>query len=199
MEEVWKDVKGYEGLYQVSSLGRVKSCDRVTVFKDGRQREFYGKILKELNHNAGYLQVALSRNGVVNKYLIHVLVARAFLPNRSNLSEVGHKDETKTNNTVSNLEWVTHSYNCNMPIYKKRKSEAQKGKLASEETKNKISKLTKRGNNPRAKKVLCENKIFQCAHDCGDYYNIKSGTLRSWLRGDRTMPEKFKKMGLCFI
>lgn len=96
--EIWKDIEGYEGLYQVSNLGRVKRV------RSGRIRT--QKIAKN-----GYCQVNLSKNNQVNFYLVHRLVANAFIPNPNNLPQVNHKDENKTNNHIENLEWCTQSYN----------------------------------------------------------------------------------------
>ena len=101
MEEIWKDIKGYEGLYQVSNLGRVKSL------KFGKER-----ILKPGRKKIGYLIVLLyDNNGICKWFRIHRLVAEAFIPNPNNLPEVNHKDEDKSNNRVSNLEWCTRQYN----------------------------------------------------------------------------------------
>lgn len=98
LNEIWKDVKGYEGLYVVSNLGRVKRV------RSGRIRT--QKIAKN-----GYCQVNLSKNNQVKFYLVHRLVANAFIPNPNNLPQVNHKDENKTNNYIENLEWCTQSYN----------------------------------------------------------------------------------------
>lgn len=103
MEEIWKDIKGYEGLYQVSNFGRIKSV-----------KEFnYQKILKLSKNDArgGYMQVVLCKNGVTKMFRVHRLVAMMFLPNPENLPQVNHKDENKENNSVDNLEWCTMEYN----------------------------------------------------------------------------------------
>lgn len=99
MKEIWKDIQGYEGLYQVSNLGNIKS--------------FYtGKILKGGNYK-GYLRLNLYKNGVKSMVSIHRLVAQTFIPNPENKPEVNHIDEDTTNNMVSNLEWMTSKENCN--------------------------------------------------------------------------------------
>lgn len=104
-EEVWKDITGYEGLYQVSNLGNVKSLNY--------NRTGQEKILKAINHKCGYLRVTLYKNSKCVTYRLHRLVAQAFIPNPDNLPEVNHKDEDKSNNCVNNLEWCDSKYNIN--------------------------------------------------------------------------------------
>lgn len=110
MKEIWKDIKDYEGLYQVSNLGRVKSLRRLIT---NQYNSFYieEKILKIWKNNKGYGLVTLSKNGTHKKFQVHRLVALHFLPNPSNLPEVNHKDENKLNNSVDNLEWCDRLYN----------------------------------------------------------------------------------------
>ena len=109
--EIWKDIKGYDGLYQVSNLGNVRSVDRI-VLRNGIQVPRKGKILNQIKFG-DYLTVHLSKNGIKKHHRIHRLVADAFLPNPDNLTQVNHKDEDKTNNRASNLEWCTAEYNVN--------------------------------------------------------------------------------------
>lgn len=112
--EIWKPVKGYEDFYEVSSQGRIRSLDRVTHFKDGRKRKFHGKIL-EINtvNNSGYLTVGLHDNGKQKTFLVHRIVAEAFVDNPLSLDEVNHIDQNKCNNRADNLEWCTHEENVN--------------------------------------------------------------------------------------
>ena len=104
MEEVYKDIEGYEGLYQVSNLGNVKSL----VNHNGIARE---KILKNIKAINGYLLVNLYKNKTIKRLYVHRLVAQSFIENPNNFPCVNHKDECKTNNVVTNLEWCTHKYN----------------------------------------------------------------------------------------
>lgn len=115
-EEEWRDVVGYEGLYQVSNLGRVKSLDRIIhqkanhYYKVGFDRLAKGKVLRQGLSN-GYPILDLCKNGKVKSYNVHKLVATAFIPNTNEYPVVNHKDECKSNNRVENLEWCTQRYN----------------------------------------------------------------------------------------
>lgn len=111
MKEIWKDIEGYEGVYHVSNLGRAK---RVTT----------GRILKSGKDRGGYLQVDLCKNGKHKTHRIHRLVAQAFIPNPENKPEVNHIDENKTNNMVSNLEWMTAKENSNHGTRNERMAKA---------------------------------------------------------------------------
>jgi hypothetical protein len=116
MEE-WRDIEGYEGLYQVSNEGRVKSLDRVIDaynYNANKNISYVkkGRILKQGLDKDGYSLVNLCRNSEDHKTCkVHRLVAKAFIPNPNNYLEINHKDECKTNNVVENLEWCDHSYN----------------------------------------------------------------------------------------
>lgn len=107
-EEIWKDIKGFEGLYQVSSFGNVRSLERT--LNNGNQ--WKGRLLKqELNH--GYKRVLLCKNGKKQHFRVHKLVAMVFVPNPNNYTIVNHIDEDKTHNYYTNLEWCTAKYNSN--------------------------------------------------------------------------------------
>lgn len=110
-QEIWKDITGYEGLYQVSNLGRVKSL------KNDKE-----KILKPAISSKGYLFVNLYKQQKTTHYKVHRIVAKAFIPNPNNLPQVNHKDEDKTNNCVINLEWCTAKYNINYGTAIERRS-----------------------------------------------------------------------------
>lgn len=109
-KEIWKDIENFEGLYQISSIGRIK----------GRG----GKILSPFVNERNYLKIGLSKNGEKKNYFVHKLVAEAYVPNPNNYPEVDHIDGNKQNNAVENLRWVDHSTNClnpntNFRFYKK--------------------------------------------------------------------------------
>ena len=115
--EIWEDIADYEGLYQVSSLGRVKSL--------GNYKSSKEKILKPFSNKDGYLNVKLCKEGKRKQYLVHRLVAKAFIPNPENKLEVNHKDEDKTNNKVENLEWMTCKENINYGTRNERSRKSQ--------------------------------------------------------------------------
>lgn len=113
MEEIWKDISGYNGIYQVSNLGRIRSYTRKVIYPSGMPHTYRGKIIEPERARTGYLRVSLSKNSVEKKYFVHRLVAGAFLDNPDNLPQVNHKDENPGNNNVENLEWCSVSYNIN--------------------------------------------------------------------------------------
>lgn len=104
--EIWKDIKDYEGLYQVSNYGRVRSIGNGYTWKTVR-------ILKQTKQKNGYMFVTLYKEGKQKHSYIHRLVAEVFVPNPYNLPQINHKDEDKSNNNFNNLEWCTSKYNNN--------------------------------------------------------------------------------------
>lgn len=106
--EQWKDIDGYEGIYAVSNLGRVKSLDRIVVYIDGRQHTYKEKILVQaISKVNGAYYVHLYKNQSRKNMIVHRLVAKAFILNPENKAEVNHIDGNRSNNTVENLEWST--------------------------------------------------------------------------------------------
>lgn len=143
MVETWKDIEGYEGIYQVSNLGRIKSLDRMLIYKTRYgvyQHLQRGKIIRHCIDMCGYPYVRLhDKNGKKKLFKIHRIVGETFLQNPNNLPCINHKDENKTNNNVNNLEWCTVAYNNNYGTHNEKISKALKGIKRSEETKRKIS------------------------------------------------------------
>lgn len=121
-DEVWKDIPGYEGYYQVSNLGRILRLPR---HKALDKRMTHNNIRKSRPTPRGYLVVNLSKGNEVKNCLVHRLVAMAFIPNPDNLPCVNHKDENKTNNRVDNLEWCTQKYNANYGTARERQRKAR--------------------------------------------------------------------------
>lgn len=145
MEEIWRDIVGYEGLYQVSNMGRVRSLDRI-----GKGRWGYmpkkGVMLSQTTDTSGYKIVNLWKDNIIKSPKVHRLVAQAFIPNPSNLPQVNHKDEVKTNNCVDNLEWCSVKYNNNYGTRIERVSNSMKGKHINRKDWSKpILQFTKQG------------------------------------------------------
>ena len=125
INEVWKPIRGWENLYEVSNMGRVRSVDRIITYSNGGVRLYKGKIRKLFEDNDGYPIVVLSHNNRLKTLKVHKIEMDAFVPNPDNLPCVNHKDENKHNNYIhvnddgtidlekSNLEWCTHKYNTN--------------------------------------------------------------------------------------
>lgn len=117
-KQFWKDIPGYEGLYQVSNTGRVRSLNY-----NGTRKT---KVLKQGTNKDGYKRIKLYKDGKFKVYLVHRLVALAFIPNPNNYPIINHKDENRWNNNVDNLEWCTYKYNSNYGNCIKKLNEGMK-------------------------------------------------------------------------
>ena len=175
MSEIWKDIYfwengiewDYTGLYQISNFGRVKSL----IDNHGQKRE---KILKAVENGYGYERVNLHKNHQKKAFKIHRLVAHMFIEGYFEGAEVNHKDENKTNNHVSNLEWCTSKYNANYGTRNEKLSETNKGEK-----------------HPQARKVVMIDSstmqivfIWQYKKQAIDFYNISRSTLDYYLKGE---------------
>ena len=141
-KRVWKDIPGYEGLYQVSNTGQVRSLNYLGT-------KGYYKILKQETIKDGYKRIRLYKDTIGKKYLVHRLVALTFIPNPNNYPIVNHKDEDKANNVVWNLEWCDYSYNTTYGSCSQKRRENLLGK-----NKGKNSALYGTRNKTRATAVL---------------------------------------------
>lgn len=121
-KEMWKDIQGYEGLYQVSNLGRIKSLERYRKNNGGSQTLMQERILRQGKLKKGYCRVELCKDAIRKPYLVHRLVAEAFIPNPNGFPEINHKDEDKANNNAENLEWCDSKYNINYGMHNKKLS-----------------------------------------------------------------------------
>ena len=149
--EVWKDIKGYEGLYQVSNKGRVKSLDRTVPLRNGSKQYKKGRILKPIPDRYGYLRVILFNDSGKKRFSVHRLVCEAFHDNPENKPCVNHIDEDKTNNSASNLEWCTHKENNNHGTHN-----ARVGKAVAKALSKSIGQYTRDG------KLI---KVWQSTHE----------------------------------
>lgn len=168
-KEIWKDIKDYEEMYQISDLGRVKSLARIIKHQNRHYRK--DKILKTSIDNHGYLQVNLCKNGKVKRFHVHRLVAQAFIPNPENKPQVNHIDGDRSNPRKTNLEWVTdrenklHAY-ANIPRKSTKKRVLQI---------NKDKKIIKEWESIKeAQQYLNLSHISECCknkkHTCGGFY-----------------------------
>ena len=151
IKEIWEDIEGYEGLYQVSNYGNVKSQQRLRWNGKGWciQKEC---IMSQRINTSGYKIVVLCKDGVKRVKIVHRLVAYAFIPNLNNFPEVNHKNEIKTDNRAENLEWCTKIYNQNYGT-KKIRTQITRKKLNSEW--NALMKKNKNHSYGAEKPVLC--------------------------------------------
>lgn len=174
MEE-WKDVEGYEGLYQVSNLGRVKSLNY--------KRTGVEQVLIPQNDKDGYSQIGLRKNNKKTTIKIHRLVAIHFLSNPYNLPEVNHINEDKSDNRVENLEWCNHKYNMNYGTILQRKSEKLSTPILQLDE---YGELIKKWNG--ARDVERQTNYFQsnisrcCNGEQKTYYNFKWGYEKDYKR-----------------
>lgn len=168
MEEIWKDIVSYEGLYQVSNLGRVKSL--------GSDKWHKGCILKQCFDGKGHYKfVGLHKDGKTKQINVHRLVAQTFVPNPSNLPCVNHKNEIKTDNRADNLEWCTVAYNSNYGHAKENMIRSRRNNNNQEIINQKI-KETKR----KRKSFSCEKPVAQYTFDgvCVAQYNSATDAER---------------------
>lgn len=120
MNEIWKDVVGFEGRYMVSNTGIIKSLQRTVSNSPTTSRLVKERVMSHQDNGKGYCVVNLSKNGKVRKEYVHRIVAKAFIDNPESYNEINHKDENKQNNSATNLEWCTSSYNKRYGTYIER-------------------------------------------------------------------------------
>jgi hypothetical protein len=176
--EVWKDIKGYEGLYQVSNMGRVKSLEKKCKCCGGGVRTIRCKILKQTPYSNGYLMLSLSKENEIKKFMVHRLVAIMFIENTENKPTVDHKNTIITDNRVDNLRWATQKENLSNEITRKRFKEIQS------ETGRKNVKFAQKSHE---KKVKCVNtgEVFESLTKAGKHYGINSDGISSCCKGKK--------------
>ena len=151
--EVWKDIKGYEGKYQISSYGQIKSLNYNNTGNE--------KLLVPILTTGGYLKVVLCKNGKPKPFYIHRLVAINFIPNPDGLPEINHKDEDKVNNNAENLERCTGKYNCNYGTRLERHGKAMCKKII----------------------CLTTGEEFNSIKEASNIYNIEKTNISACCRG----------------
>lgn len=180
----WRPVKGYEGYYEVSENGDVRSVDREYYVESINQnRKKKGVVLKQQTSNTGYKTAHLSKDGDAKVCLVHRIVANAFLDNHDNLPQVNHKDGNRLNNRVDNLEWCSASYNSkyNYDILGK-----------SWESRRKSCEYTFK---PVAAKNIKTGEVveFKCVNECARYFGLSKSSIRNRLSGKINNPSTGSK------
>jgi len=166
MKETWKDIKGYEGSYQVSNLGRVRSLDRIIHYNNNTKHLHKGKILKPTTNGRDYYSICLSTNMVWDRCYVHRLVAQAFIPNPLNKPQINHKNGIKYDSKVKNLEWCTNNEN---------RQHAVKNGLIARGEKFIISKLT----NKQVRVIKYCLKIGMKQKDIAKYFPTRKENINA--------------------
>lgn len=177
--EVWKDIKGYEGIYQISNLGRV----RMLVFRNNRYaiNKIRMKKIYQPKNKKDYQKVGLTdKLGRTKKHLIHRLVASAFVPNPLNELFVNHKDENKQNNRYDNLEWCSREYNNQYSF--KLHPERIKSMQTKEVEEKRIKKLSKRVNQYNLDKSILI-ATYSSSKEAGRITGLSQGNISNCCRG----------------
>lgn len=173
-QEIWRDVAGFEGLYQVSNQGRVRSLDHI-VNRGGGTLHIKGRVLQP-KVAAPYLGVILSKNGKAHPKRVHRLVAIAFVPNPNNLPVVDHIDGNKTNNAASNLRWCTHEQNTGYA--------SSMGMLGATPYASRTREQQERYSNARKKAIVrSDRKVYECTADAAKDMGVTYSAIMHVLRG----------------
>ena len=166
----WKDIPGYEGFYQASECGQIRSLSRFSNAKNNSKKFFEGKVLVPTK-KSGYLRLNLSVDGIAVRFSVHRLIAKTFLSNTENHNSINHKDGNKLNNHYTNLEWCSVAHN-NLHAYrvcgKVNPMQGRKGKF-----------------NPNSKPVFCltTSERFDSATEAAEKYNVFATTIAKICKG----------------
>ena len=181
MEEIWKDVEGYEAYYQVSNLGSVKRKDRLVTTSHGVQKALLAKSLVPLPNSSGYLRVQFTVNGQKTRCFVHRLVAKHFIENTNGKPCVNHIDSDCTNNSANNLEWVTYRENTHHAINKGRFDAHFK------KTGQIFSDLNKELRKPVVGTHIDSGRtvLFKSINDAGRAFGVANGDICNCCKGNR--------------
>lgn len=179
MTEIWKDIKGYEGLYQISNFGRVKSLARYVVNnKNGGKRLMEETLLHPSDNGNGYKIIGLRKSKVRKNHYIHRLVAEHFLRNPNNKKYVNHLDYNRANNAVTNLEWCTQKENIGYSIERMKKP---KTKCKQTNTGEKyISERRYASGNPFYRVHIRNKQISKQFNNLSDAINFRDEVMLKW-------------------
>lgn len=171
--EIWKDIDGYEGIYQISTVGRVKRLER----KARSGRKVSERIKKSVNDSNGYKNVTLSKDGINKQVLVHRLVAQAFIPNTNNKETVNHKNGIKDDNRLENLEWSTYSENLKHAVREGLRTPLRGTEHPRYGKVGKLSKLSKR--------VICvtTGEVFESIREAGRKTDVSASYIGSCCKG----------------
>lgn len=161
MNETWKDVVGYEGLYQASNLGRIKRI----LFVNNQVTKKQEHILKQTTNKHNRKYVSLYKNGVKKTCIVHRIIAKAFIPNPNNYPQINHIDGHPDNNNVDNLEWCTAKQNCIHAYH------------------NNLTPLLNFNNQKKKPIVRSDNKIFDCSYSAANELAVSVCSIRDCLKG----------------
>lgn len=177
--EVFVDIPGYEGYYQVSNYGNVRSLDRVIKEKTGKTQTLKGRVLKQRTNPGGYRYIELGKNGTKVTFAIHHLVAQAFMPNPGNKRTVNHIDGNKLDNSLINLEWATYSENLEHAYKTGLRRAVESSEVASKNYKRKLTEQQ-----VREIKLLIAAKSLTLKQ-IANQYNVGRSTIGS-IKSDRS-------------
>lgn len=204
--EQWKPIPGYEGRYEASTQGRIRSL----IYWSGKGHRYVKrktpKILKQNMGSRGYYRVTLSKcdKERSQKVLpVHRLIALTWIPNPNNYPEVMHIDETRTNNKVSNLEWGTSKMNCNAPLRKQRLSKSHKNVITNEikeQISESLKEWYKKGNVPHnARAISFDGRVYKSIAECARSECVDYNKLKSALNGYGKMPDEWIQKDVRYV
>jgi hypothetical protein len=170
-EEIWKDIRGFEGYYQISNHGRVRSLDRIIPTKKFNIKR-KGEVMSTSLNTKGYPHIRLCKNGKRETFRVHRLVAQTFLPNPNNDEIVNHKDSNKTNNNLDNLEWCSEMDN--RQHARKIFNDTAYGEACN------LSKLTEQ----QVREIRANGKNGRTNEQIAKLYNVSHETIRNVLNGN---------------